>query len=63
MSESKENFDILDIDPYRALTKEEYDNFDKLIKPKNTSKSAADVDISEAAKIVAANFNKLFGKP
>ena len=58
----EKSFDILNIDPFKALTKEEYENFDKLVTPHNTSKSAKDVDISKAVKIVSKNFDKLFRK-
>jgi hypothetical protein len=47
------------LDPFKALTKEQYENFDVLLKPRNSSKSAKDVSLTKAVDLVIQNFDKL----
>jgi hypothetical protein len=50
------------IDPFTPLTKEQYENFDELLKPRNSSKSAADVSLTKPVDIISKNFDRLFSR-
>jgi len=48
-------------DLFCETTKEEFDQFEEVLKPRNTAnRNAIDVDLTEAAKVAADNLDKFF---